>query len=190
MFEILSHEKHGSLLTIFIIGFLFGSIILYSRVDKFEKMAGFLLFEDTLAIRMAMTTVGLSSIGFYFLVANGYASYDVKPTIVGGLIVGSFMFGTGLVILGKCPSAFFVSVSEGRVDAFVGVLGGMVAGALFNYCYPAIKKIMGPDLGTMRVPDFFNDYTLEITVVFGVSMLIGAYLLPTLDYEDSADTKG
>jgi uncharacterized membrane protein YedE/YeeE len=189
MFEIIAKEGHGSILTIFTIGFFFGVIILYSRLDKFEKMAGFLLFEDTLAIRMAMTTVGLSSIGFYFLVHNGYASFDVKPTLLGGLIIGAILFGTGLVILGKCPSAFFASVSEGRVDALVGVIGGMVGGAVFTYFYPYIQKIMEPNFGKIRVPDFFTEYGMVITVVFGVLLLVGAYLLPSIEYKDPADFK-
>ncbi|MEN4052963.1 MULTISPECIES: YeeE/YedE thiosulfate transporter family protein [Sulfurimonas] len=189
MFDIIAKEEHGSILTILVIGFFFGAIILYSRLDKFEKMAGFLLFEDTLAIRMAMTTVGLSSIGFYFLVANGYASFDVKPTLLGGLIIGAVLFGTGLVILGKCPAAFFVSVSEGRIDALVGVIGGMVGGAVFTYFYPYIQKIMEPNFGKIRLPDFFTEYGMVITVVFGVLLLVGAYLLPSLEYKDPADFK-
>jgi len=189
MFDIIAKEEHGSIFTILMIGFFFGAIILYSRLDKFEKMAGFLLFEDTLAIRMAMTTVGLSSIGFYFLVVNGYASFDVKPTLLGGLIIGAVLFGTGLVILGKCPSAFFVSVSEGRIDALVGVIGGMVGGAVFTYFYPYIQKIMEPNFGKIRLPDFFTEYGMVITVVFGVLLLVGAYLLPSLEYKDPADFK-
>jgi len=189
MFEIVANQGHGSTLTVLIIGFFFGAIIAYSRLDKFEKMAGFLLFEDTLAIRMAMTTVGLSSIGFYFLVSNGYATFDVKPTLLGGLILGAVLFGVGLVILGKCPSAFFVSVAEGRVDALVGVAGGMVGGAVFTYFYPTIQKIMDPNFGKIRVPDFLSEYAMVITVVFGLLLLVGAYLLPTLEYRDPADFK-
>jgi hypothetical protein len=189
MFNIVANSGHGSVWLVLFIGFCFGAIILYSRLDKFEKMAGFLLFEDTLVPRMAMTTVALSSLGFYFLVDGGYASYDIKPTILGGLIIGGILFGTGLVILGKCPSAFFVSVSEGRVDAFVGVLGGMFGGAAFTIAYPWIEKIIGPDLGKIRLSDIFGGYDLVIVLVLSSALLITAYLLPTIEYFDPADEK-
>ncbi|WP_457743802.1 YeeE/YedE thiosulfate transporter family protein [Sulfurimonas sp.] len=189
MFHIAESEGHGSVWIILFIGFLFGVIIAYSRLDKFEKMAGFLLFEDTLAIRMAMTTVALSSVGFYFLVANGYATFEAKPVLLGGLIVGAILFGIGLVILGKCPSAFFVSVSEGRVDAFVGVVGGMVGGAAFTYLYPYLKNFMGPDYGKIQITDFFPQYTLLVTLLFAFFLFGIAYILPTLDYNDPADEK-
>jgi uncharacterized membrane protein YedE/YeeE len=152
-------------------------------------MAGFMIFEDTLVPRMAMTTVALSSIGFYFLVQSGYATFDVKPTILGGLIVGAILFGIGLVILGKCPSAFFVSVSEGRVDALVGVVGGMFGGLFFTLGYPWIKELLGTNLGKIRITDYFDGYGLIITLALSATLLITAYLLPTIDYKDPADDR-
>lgn len=187
MFSIVESQEHGSLWIVFAIGFVFGAIILYSRLDKFEKMAGFMIFEDTLVPRMAMLTVALSSIGFYFLTQYGYATYDVKPTIVAGLIIGAILFGIGLVILGKCPSAFFVSVSEGRVDALVGVIGGMFGGLAFSLGYPWIKDIMGANLGKIRLTDFFQGYELTVTLIFSTILLGLAILLPTLNYKDPAD---
>lgn len=189
MFTTVANGVNGSVLLVLFIGFCFGAIILYSRLDKFEKMAGFMIFEDTLVPRMAMTTVALSGLGFYFLVEMGYASYAIKPTILGGIIIGGILFGIGLVILGKCPSAFFVSVSEGRVDAFVGVLGGMLGGAVFTIAYPWIEKIIGPDLGKIRVSDLLGGYDLAIVLVLSTALLVTAYFLPTLNYKDPADEK-
>jgi len=160
---------------------------MYSRLDKFEKIAGFMIFEDTLVPRMAMTTVALSSIGFYFLVQYDYATFTVKPLMLGGVIVGAMIFGIGLVILGKCPSAFFVSVSEGRVDAFVGVLGGMVGSAVFTFLYPFIQDFMGKNLGDLRLVSFFEGNELLVTFIFSGVLLLTAYLLPTIEYRDPID---
>lgn len=189
MFSVVANQGHGSILMVLGIGFVFGAIILYSRLDKFEKMAGFMIFEDTLVPRMAMTTVALSGIGFYFLTQNGYATYDIKPTILTGLIIGAIIFGIGLVILGKCPSAFFVSVSEGRVDALVGVIGGMFGGLVFTLMYPSIKDLLGPNLGKIRVNDLFGGYELSIILVLSTLLLFVAYKIPTIDYKDPADEK-
>lgn len=189
MFSVVASQGHGSILMVLGIGFVFGAIILYSRLDKFEKMAGFMIFEDTLVPRMAMTTVALSGIGFYFLTQNGYATYDIKPTLLTGLIIGAIIFGIGLVILGKCPSAFFVSVSEGRVDALVGVIGGMFGGLVFTLMYPSIKDLLGPNLGKIRVNDLFGGYELSTILVLSTLLLFVAYKIPTIDYKDPADEK-
>lgn len=189
MFAVVENDGHGSIWIVLLIGFMFGAIIVYSRLNKFEKMAGFMLFEDTLVPRMAMTTVALSSLGFYFLTETGYATFDVKPLILGGLILGGILFGIGLVILGKCPSAFFVSVSEGRVDAFVGVIGGMFGGLVFTLAYPWISEFTGPKLGKLRVIDFFEGHGLFVVIIFSTVLLVTAYLLPTIEYRDPADFK-
>ena len=189
MFDLVAAQGHGSVWTVLFIGFCFGAIILWLRLDKFEKMAGFMIFEDTMAPRMAMTTVALSGLGFYFLVQGGYAEYQVKPALLGGLLIGGVLFGIGLVILGKCPSAFFVSVSEGRVDALVGVAGGMVGGAVFTLTFPWVKQIMGPDLGPIRISDVLGGYELTTVLVISVTLLIVALLIPTIDYHDPADEK-
>lgn len=189
MFELVAAQGHGSVWTVLFIGFCFGAIILWSRLDKFEKMAGFMIFEDTLAPRMAMMTVALSGVGFYLLVQGGYADYQVKPTLLGGLLSGAVLFGAGLVILGKCPSAFFVSVSEGRVDALVGVIGGMVGGAVFTLTFPWVKQFMGPDLGPIRLSDVLGGHELTIVLVISILLLFAAYFIPTIDYYDPADER-
>ena len=106
---------------------------------------------------------------------------------MGGLIIGGILFGIGLVILGKCPSAFFVSVSEGRIDALVGVIGGIVVGAVFTVSYPWIEKIILPNLGKLRLPDLVGGY--DFLIVFGLSviLMITAYLIPTIEFIDPAD---
>ncbi|WP_373031244.1 YeeE/YedE thiosulfate transporter family protein [Sulfurovum sp.] len=187
MFNVVADQEHGSILKVLLIGFAFGAIILYSRLDKFEKMAGFMIFEDTLVPRMAMTTVALSSVGFYFLVQSGYATFDIKPIMLGGLIIGAILFGIGLVILGKCPSAFFVSVSEGRIDALVGVVGGMIGGLTFTVGYPYIQQIIGPDLGKIKLDDFFIGHGLLTVLIVSGTLLTVAFLIPTIDYKDPAD---
>ncbi len=113
----------------------------------------------------------------------------MKPVILGGLIVGGILFGIGLVILGKCPSAFFVSVSEGRIDALVGVIGGMFGGLVFTLFYPWIGQFMGPNLGKLTVNDFFEGNSLLVVLIFSTVLLVTAYLLPTIEYKDSADFK-
>ena len=95
--------EHGSLALVFLIGVVFGGIIQYTRVDKFEKIAGFAMLKDTIIPKMLFLTVGLTSIGLYFMIDAGGAHYHVKPIILQGLIIGGVLFGISMAILGKCP---------------------------------------------------------------------------------------
>ena len=71
MFENVIHQGHGSLVLVFLIGVIFGGIIQYTRVDKFEKIAGFAMLKDTIVPKMLFLTVGLASIGLYFMIQAG-----------------------------------------------------------------------------------------------------------------------
>ena len=88
MFTTVAAEPHGSVGLVFVIGILFGGIIQYTRVDKFEKIAGFAMLRDTVVPKMLFLAIGLAGIGLYFMIKAGYAHYHVKPILLGGLVIG------------------------------------------------------------------------------------------------------
>ncbi len=55
----------------------------------------------------------------------GFASYHIKPLILGGIVLGGLIFGTGMAILGYCPGTLAISFGEGSADAFIGIIGGL-----------------------------------------------------------------
>lgn len=182
-----STQGHGSILMIFMIGVFFGGIIQYTRVDKFEKIAGFAMLEDTTVPKMLFLTVGLASIGFYVMQQYGYAHYSVKPTMLGGLVVGGIIFGISMAILGKCPGTGPISIAEGRIDVLVGAVGGIIGGAVFTIYYPFFKQIMGPDMGTMVIPELFAGSEDLIVLAFGVVVTIISIIIPHREYLDKEE---
>lgn len=184
-----SSQGHGSIAMIFLIGVFFGGIIQYARVDKFEKIAGFAMLEDTTVPKMLFLTVGLASIGFYFMQEFGYAHYHVKPIMLGGLIIGGVIFGISMAILGKCPGTGPISIAEGRIDVLVGAIGGIFGGAVFTIFYPSFKQIMGPDMGTMIIPDFFTGNEHFIVLIFGIAVTIVSIVIPHREYLDKEENE-
>jgi uncharacterized membrane protein YedE/YeeE len=140
MLENVIHQGHGSLALVFLIGIIFGGIVQYTRVDKFEKIAGFAMLKDTIVPKMLFLAVGLTSIGLYFMIEAGWAHYHVKPIIVQGLVIGGILFGISMAILGKCPGTGPVSIAEGRVDVLIGAIGGLFGGLVFTLYYDDFFK--------------------------------------------------
>jgi len=91
MLETVILQKHGSVALVFLIGVMFGGIVQYSRVDKFEKIAGFAMLKDTIVPKMLFLAVGISSIAIYFMVEVGIASLHIKPLYLPGLIIGGIL---------------------------------------------------------------------------------------------------
>ncbi|MCF6206469.1 MAG: YeeE/YedE family protein [Sulfurovum sp.] len=188
MFEDVIHQGHGSLMLVFLIGVIFGGIIQYTRVDKFEKIAGFAMLKDTIVPKMLFLTVGLASIGLYFMIEAGYAHYHVKPIMWSGLIIGGTLFGISMAIFGKCPGTGPVSIAEGRIDVLVGAIGGLLGGLVFTLYYDDIfKPLMGESSGKLTLPSFFPGHEHLVVLIFGVVVTLVAILIPKIEFFDEAD---
>lgn len=190
MFENVIHQGHGSLVLVFLIGIIFGGIIQYTRVDKFEKIAGFAMLKDTIVPKMLFLAVGLTSIGLYFMIEAGGAHYHVKPIIVQGLVIGGILFGVSMAILGKCPGTGPVSIAEGRIDVLVGAIGGLLGGLVFTLYYDDIfKPLMGESLGKTILPEFFKGNEQLSVLIFGGVVTLIAILIPKIELEDEEENQ-
>jgi len=173
-----SSQEHGSVWLVFFIGVVFGIVIQWSRVDTFEKIAGFSMLKDFTMIKLVLLATGISAIGLYFMVQNGYASYSPKPIIVGGLVIGGLLFGAGMSIFGKCPGTGTISLAEGRIDVLVGIIGGVVAGGVFIIFFDDIKSIIGDNLGKIQLIDWTGEFTPIFVIIFGILLIVASILIP------------
>jgi len=177
IFDIQSQE-HGSILMILILGALFGALIQYARVSKFDNIASFSMLEDMTLPKIMFLTIGLSSIGFYFLHQIGIVEYHIKPIMLGGLVIGAIMFGIAMAIFGSCPGTGPISLADGNIDIFVGIIGGLVAGAVFTIGYPTFKDWMNPSFGQITILDFFETNQHMIVLNFGILLTLTSFLIP------------
>ena len=185
MLENVINQAHGSVALVFLIGVIFGGIIQYTRVDKFEKIAGFAMLKDTIVPKMLFLTVGLTSVALYFLIDAGAAHYHIKPLIYQGLIIGGIIFGVGMAILGKCPGTGPISIAEGRIDVMVAAVGGLFGGLVFTLFYDDFfKPLMGDSYGKTILPELFEGHEHLTVLIFGVVLVAIAVAIPKLELCD------
>ncbi len=184
--ERFAQYEHGSVAFVFLIGILFGVIIQLTRLDTFEKIAGFAMLRDFNVPKMMFLTIGLTSMGLYFMIQFGYAEYHAKPVLIGGLIVGGLIFGVGMAIFGLCPGTGPMALAEGKIDVLVGIIGGLVAGGLFTWMYGDIKGLLGPDFGKVTLDTIAGESGSFWIFVYGIGISIVAFLLPdkTVTYSE------
>ena len=188
MYNIVQYEGHGSFWLVFFIGIVFGGIIQYTRVDKFEKIAGFAMLKDTIVPKMLFLAIGVTSILLYFEIKMGYASYHAKPMMISGLVIGGILFGISMAIMGKCPGTGPVSIAEGRVDVLVGAIGGIFGGYVFTKYYDDFfKPLMGEDHGHTTLVDVTGSWATEAILAYGIVLIVIAMLIPKKELFDEAD---
>ncbi len=166
-------------LLVALLGFGFGLILQRSRLNAYDVIGGFAMLEDWTVPKALLVAVGLGAVLLTIEVLVGWASWHVKPLLLGGVVVGGLIFGAGMAILGYCPGTLAVSLGEGALDAVVGIVGGVVAGWLFTLAYPSIKGVLGPNLGKVALVQLSGSPTgaLLIAVVFGAATVGAAFWL-------------
>lgn len=127
--------------------------------------------EDFTVPKAIALAVGIGTILLNIEITLGFASYHVKPLIFGGIILGGLIFGTGMAILGYCPGTMAVSLGEGSLDAFVGMLGGLTGGVVYTILLPRLQPILGPDLGALSLHSVVTNRILFFSLLFVVAAI-------------------
>lgn len=121
-------------------GILFGFFLQRARVIRYDKQLGALRLMDMTIVKFMITNILVGMVGVYLLKDLGWATLSIKPTILGGNILGGLIFGFGWGFLGYCPGTSAGALGEGRWDALWGILGMLAGAALFAEAYPVLKK--------------------------------------------------
>ena len=174
-------------LTILILGFLFGAILQYANLNKFNVISGLALRENFAVPKAIALSIGIGVILLSIEISLGMASYHIKPFILGGLILGGLLFGAGMAVLGYCPGTLAVSLGEGSVDALVGIVGGLFGGAFYTIALPFIKPVLGPDFGAISLNSLLgtNIIFFAATIITGLFFSFAAFYLHKIDKNKS-----
>ena len=155
---------------IFVFGFLFGAILQYAKLNKYNTISGLAILENFAVAKTIAVAIGVGAILLSIEIGLGFATYHVKPLILGGIVFGGLIFGSGMAILGYCPGTLPISLGEGSLDALIGILGGIAGGIVYTIILPSIHGVLGPDLGNISLKSMVGENpVLFYLLVFVVS---------------------
>lgn len=158
---------------IIILGFLFGAILQYAKLNKYNVISGVATLDNLAVAKAIAVAIGVGAILLNIEIGMGLAAYHVKPFVMGGIIIGGLIFGVGMAILGYCPGTLAISLGEGSTDALIGIIGGLLGGVVYTLVLPSIQGILGPNLGSISLnsltganPAVFYILVIVVGVVF------------------------
>jgi hypothetical protein len=122
-----------------ITGVLFGFLLQKGRVLRYDKQLGALRLQDFTIIKFMLSHIAVAMVGVYGLYDLGLVNLSIKPTILGGVMIGGLLFGIGWGLLGYCPGTSLGALGEGRWDAMWGIVGMLGGAALYAEAYPLMK---------------------------------------------------
>jgi uncharacterized protein len=158
-----------------ITGMLFGFFLQKGRVLRYDKQIGALRLADMTIVKFMLTSVLVAMVGVYLLKDLGVAKLSIKPTVLGGNIIGGLLFGVGWALFGYCPGTAVGALGEGRWDAVWGLLGMLTGAAVFAECYPVLKAsvLKWGDFGKVTIPQVLgvNHWIVIIAFILGGMLL-------------------
>lgn len=159
-----------------ITGILFGFFLQKARVLRYDKQLGALRLIDMTIVKFMLSSVLVAMVGVYLLKDLGLATLSIKPTILGGTIVGGLLFGIGWGLFGYCPGTAVGALGEGRWDVLWGILGMITGAAIFAESYPLLKKTVlnWGNLGSITLPQVLGInhwFVIILLVVLGIVLL-------------------
>jgi len=160
-----------SIMLILLAGFIFGAILQRAKLNRYNTISGMATLEDYTVAKAIAVAVGLGAILFAIETGLGLATFHIKPMLLTGIIAGGLIFGVGMAILGYCPGTMAISLGEGSLDALFGIIGGLLAGLLFDLAGPELLKITGPDLGKVAVSTVFGSGVVFYIVSVAAGLL-------------------
>ncbi len=151
-----------------IIGVVFGIFLQQAKVIRFDKQVGAMLLKNMTIFKFMLSAIIVAMIGTYVMLDMGVISLSVKSLVIGNILVGGALFGIGWALAGYCPGTALGALGEGRYDAFVMILGGIVGAGLYSLVYP-IVGLKFWNFGKITLPEVLgvNHWILiAILVVF------------------------
>ena len=162
-----------------ILGFLFGVILQYAKLNRYNTISGLATFENFAVAKAIAVAIGVGIILINIEIGLGLASYHIKPLVFGGVVLGGLIFGSGMAILGYCPGTLPVSLGEGSLDALIGIIGGLFGGLIYTVLLPSIQGILGPDFGKLSLNSIIgNNFIFYfLSFIIGIAFIWISFLI-------------
>lgn len=158
-----------------ITGILFGYLLQKGRVLRYDKQIGALRLLDMTIIKFMLSSVLVAMVGVYLLKDLGLVKLSIKPTILGGNVIGGLLFGVGWGLFGYCPGTAAGALGEGRWDTVWGLLGMLFGAGVFAEVYPFLKAsvLKWGDFGKITAPTALgiNHWIVIVAFVIGAVFL-------------------
>jgi uncharacterized protein len=154
-----------------VFGFIFGWLLQRGGVTDFNVIVNQFRFRDFTVLKIMLTAVVVGGIGVALLNAGGLANYHVKPAPMLAIVLGSAIFGVGMVIYGYCPGTGLAAIGTGSLHALAGVGGMLGGGILYALTFPWVAKHILPvaDIGKMTLVQLLG---LPAAAVFGMLAVV------------------
>ncbi len=164
------------------VGIVMGWLLQRVRASSPAMILANLRLENLTIIKFMALTIAVGAVLVYALNAYYPMHLDVKPLYLIGVAVGGIIFGVGFAVGGYCPGTCVVGAGEGRKDAWMAIVGGIVGALVFTLLYNVVEPVlMRPtNFGKVTLADALHISPLIMAVVMAAVILAILRMMPNV----------
>lgn len=163
------------------VGFFFGWALNKAGLTHYARIVNVYRFRDMTVMRFMLAALVVGGVLIQAGIDLGFTkAAPVPPTALVANLVGGIVFGIGMATAGYCPGTIAAEAGEGRWDAWIGGLGGLVFGAIvFGLAQPAIMPSLSRvgAWGRVTIPALLGASPWLVLLVFAEVVAILFLLL-------------
>ena len=182
------------------VGLVFGFALQRGRFCMNSAFRDIILLKDYTLIKSVGVALLVAMFGFGILALAGTGPFP-KPIIWGGNLVGSFVFGFGMVLAGGCASGITYRVGEGMVGAMVAAVGLALGATLtaMSFLKPVAGALKSAQTVITNADGSTTSYTLAnvfnlpyYVMAIGIAVVAGViwFVLAQRNKSDQAEDTG
>jgi uncharacterized protein len=174
------------------VGLLFGFVLQRGRFCMNSAFRDAILLKDNVLLKTVFVALLVELIGFAIMDGAGAITINPKPFWWGANLLGSFLFGIGMVLAGGCASGITYRFGEGMVGSMTAVLGLAAAGYFtaagflkpFKANLQAATTIPGADGQALTLHGLLGmDYTTLAIILAVVIAVVWYFISRKEEYE-------
>lgn len=178
------------------VGVLFGFVLQRGRFCMNSAFRDAILLKDNVLLKTVFVALLVEMVGFAIMDGVGAIAINPKPFWWGANLLGSFVFGIGMVLAGGCASGITYRFGEGMVGAMTAVLGLAVSGYFtaagflkpFKANLQEATTITGADGSALTLHGILGmDYTVLAIIVVLIAALAWFFIARANKEEYEAD---
>ncbi len=179
-----------AIITGLIVGIIFGFVMQRGRFCMNSAIRDTVLLQDYTLLKSVGAAILVSMAGFAIMSAAGVITINPKPLFGWANLVGSFVFGIGMVVAGGCASGITYRVGEGMMGALAAVIGLATTGTLtaMGFLKPIMVSLRPAEATNPTLASLLNMEYWVLALI--IAVLVGGiwYLMARKNTDDDLTT--
>jgi len=159
-----------------LLGLGFGWMLHKAGLTHYARIVNIYRLRDMTVMQFMLVALLVAGIALQAGVDLGLsAGLLVPPTFLLANLVGGIVFGVGMATAGYCPGTIVAEAGEGRLDAWIAGLSGLLVGAIvFGLLQPVIMPALSRigSLGRVTFAQLLGASPWLVLLVFGELVII------------------